>query len=637
MTPRPSWGVAFALKQGKSLSMLRNLKLAQQGLILVLLPVIFEVVFISLLGLQMNKTYLVLQEVDQSRQFGQSVEQLVQDIYQLAQIMDRVKEERTAFPEAVKIAFQKKLQDVDQGTTTLVETAPDEALRAKAENVSRPVRKATRIMTGVLKHFDRDDFLQVLLIIKSKKDFFSSTRDNLFEALNELLQAKSVQQTQYDGLVTQQAHAFQTLMGFVLVGGALHVMLALFLWLTFSRDTADSFRILMDNTRRLAVGQPLNPPIPGKGEIAHLDRVFQDMAQALDAARRKERAIIENAIDVICSFDDDGKFVQVSPASEHLLGFPPSEMLGKHFHDLIFTDDLRSTGEAIAEIRGGHGRGQFENRVKKKDGSLVDVLWGMQWSEAEQMMFCVAHDITERKEIERMKQEFVAMVSHDLRTPLTSIQGFLTLLETGMYGDLTPGGAENLSIAGANISRLIALINDLLDIEKMESGKLKMEMGSCALSEVFERSLGGVIGFAEQQQVKIDAAETDLVAFADRDRLVQVLINLVSNAIKFSPKGSTVRVEASTVDTFVEVRVIDCGRGVPSEYRDVIFERFQQVKTTDATKKGGSGLGLAICKAIVEGHSGSIGVDSEEGKGSTFWFRIPLQVSTVKVEQPLYL
>jgi PAS domain S-box-containing protein len=482
----------------------------------------------------------------------------------------------------------------------------------------------------VLDNFNRDDFLQVLMIIKSKKDFFASTRDNLFESLNELLEAKKEQQAQYDVLVNQQADAFQTLMAVVIVGGALHVMLAMFLWLTFSRDTADSFRILMDNTRRLAVGQPLNPPIPGKGEIAHLDRVFQDMAQALEAARRKERAIIENAIDVICSFDDNGRFVSLSPASEQLFGYKPEELLGKHLHDVIFVEDMKTTGESIESIRGSEGRGQFENRVKKKDGTLVDVLWAIQWSEAEEMMFCVAHDITERKNIERMKQEFVAMVSHDLRTPLTSIQGFLTLLETGMYGELNEGGAQNLSIAESNISRLIALINDLLDIEKMESGKLQMDLRECPLSEVFDRSVGGVVGFAEQQQIKLAMGDTNLVALADRDRLVQVLINLISNAIKFSPKDSLVRVEAVQIDDFVEVRVADKGRGVPPEYRDVIFERFQQVKSTDATKKGGSGLGLAICKAIVEGHGGTIGVISEEGKGSTFWFRVPLQGAVIQ-------
>lgn len=613
--------------------MLRNLTIAHQGLILVLLPVIFEVVFISLLALQMNKTYLVLQEVNQSRQFGQSVESVVQDIYQLTQIMDRVKEERTELPAGVQETVQRKLDDVERGTQTLIESAPNEALKAKSQDVAGPIIKATHIMRRVLEHFNRDDFMQVLMIIKSKRNFFASTRENLFDALNELLVAKRDEQERYNVLVEQQAQSFQTLMAVVLIGGALHVMLALFLWLTFSRDTADSFRVLMDNTRRLGLGQPLNPPLPGKGEIAHLDRVFQDMAQALDAARRKERAIIENAIDVICSFDEDGRFVQVSPASEQLFGYPHADLLGKRFDDLIFSDDLRLTGAAITEIREGEGRGQFENRVRRKDGSLVDVLWAIQWSEAERMMFCVAHDITERKEIERMKQEFVAMVSHDLRTPLTSIQGFLTLLQTGMYGSLNQNGEQNLAIADANISRLIALINDLLDIEKMESGKLKMDIRHCPLTDVFSRSIGAVIGFAEQQKVQLVAEDTTLVAYADSDRLVQVLVNLISNAIKFSPPQGTIRLQAVAVDDFIEVRVIDNGRGIPPEYREVIFERFQQVKTTDATRKGGSGLGLAICKAIVEGHGGKIGVESEEGKGSTFWFHVPLQGATIKQQQ----
>lgn len=615
--------------------MLRNLKIAHQGLILVLLPVIFEIVFISLLGLQMHKTYIVLQDVNQSRQFGETVETLVQDIYQLVQMMDRVKDERVSLPQGVLEAVNNKLKQIDAGTEYLVVTAPDEELKTKAHNVATPVRKATKILSRVLEHFSHDEFLEVLMILKSKKDYFASTRDNLFESLNELLAAKREQQQKYDILVNQQAQNLQTLMGIVLIGGVLHVMLALFLWLTFSRDTADSFRILMDNTARLAVGKPLNPPLPGKGEIAHLDRVFQDMAQALDAARRKERAIVENAIDVICSFDEDGKFTAVSPASQQLFGYPNTELIGKRFDELVLVDDMRSTGEAISEIKNGEGRGQFENRIKRKDGTVFDVLWAIQWSEAEQLMFCVAHDITERKEIERMKQEFVAMVSHDLRTPLTSIQGFLTLLQTGMYGDLNDNGAHNLNIAEANTSRLISLINDLLDIEKMESGKLKMEMGKTEIADVFDRSIGAVIGFAEQQKVHLVADETSLVALADRDRLVQVVVNLISNAIKFSPKESVVRLQARQIDDFVEVRVVDKGRGVPTEFREAIFERFQQVQTTDATKKGGSGLGLAICKAIVEGHQGTIGVDSEEGKGSEFWFRVPLQPSLIETTPTL--
>ena len=189
------------------------------------------------------------------------------------------------------------------------------------------------------------------------------------------------------------------------------------------------------------------------------------------------------------------------------------------------------------------------------------------------------------------------MISHDLRTPLTSVQACLTLLTTGMYGELSEQGTENVQMAEGTVTRLISLINDLLDIEKMESGKLKMELTGCAIGSVFDRSLAAVVSFAQQQQVRLVMEHTDLHAIADGDRLVQVLVNLISNAIKFSPKESQVTVSAQDKEEVIVVRVSDQGRGIPPEFRQSIFERFQQVKASDAKVKGGSGLGLAICKS----------------------------------------
>lgn len=238
-------------------------------------------------------------------------------------------------------------------------------------------------------------------------------------------------------------------------------------------------------------------------------------------------------------------------------------------------------------------------------------------------MFAVAHDITVRKEIERVKQEFVAMVSHDLRTPLTSIQGFLALLDTGMYGDLNEYGRESRTLADDNVRRLIALINDLLDIEKLESGNLQMEIGQTSLAEVFTRSVNSVAGFASLHHVEIEVVPTTVSIMADPDRLVQVMVNLISNAVKFSPENGHVAVAVEDMEDWTRITVRDSGCGVPKQFHNAVFERFQQVSIADAKLKGGSGLGLAICKAIVEGHQGVIGVDSEEGEGSTFWFKIP--------------
>src|SRR5262249_52463223 len=157
-------------------------------------------------------------------------------------------------------------------------------------------------------------------------------------------------------------------------------------------------------------------------------------------------------------------------------------------------------------------------------GTVTHILWSAHWSEAEQSLFCVAHDISERKKLERMKQEFVAMISHDLRTPLTSVQGFLAMLLKGIYGDLNETGTQRSGAAERNVSRLISLINDLLDIEKLESGTLDIHCSEINLSDVVSRSLDAVRVFAEQHQVKLESISTDIDVYADGDRLVQVLV-----------------------------------------------------------------------------------------------------------------
>jgi PAS domain S-box-containing protein len=421
----------------------------------------------------------------------------------------------------------------------------------------------------------------------------------------------------------QQARARDRVQMILWFGLACNVALAIGMGLFFVRGITGRLDVLVSNANQLARGAPLAPPLPGADEISHLDHVFHDMAKALEEAARKERAMIENARDMICSIDADGLFVKVSPASEQMLGYPPAELIGHHFSELVCPDDVKATGQIIRDIISGQPDVPIENRVTCKDGSIIHVLWSVHWSQSERALFCVVHDITERKKLERMKQEFVAMISHDLRTPLTSVRGFLSMLEKGVYGQLNDVGGQRTTAAERNVARLISLINDLLDIEKLESGTLDINPEVMDLSDVVARTVDAVKVYAEQHNVKLKADRMPYEIFADGDRLVQVLVNLVSNAVKFSPPESTVEIAAGEVGDYLEVKVIDQGRGVPEKFRQTIFDRFRQVEAADATKKGGTGLGLAICKAIVEQHGGTIGVDSEEGKGSTFWFRIP--------------
>lgn len=241
----------------------------------------------------------------------------------------------------------------------------------------------------------------------------------------------------------------------------------------------------------------------------------------------------------------------------------------------------------------------------------------------------VFRDITHRHEVDRMKDEFVSVVSHELRTPLTSIRGSLGLLAGGATGELPAAGRRMVEIAVENTDRLIRLINDILDIERIESGAVALQQARCAVADLVTESLRVVVPVAKAAGVQIGLAKIEGVVWADADRIVQTLTNLVSNAIKFSPPGGCVTLGAAKVGDHVEFSVADEGRGVPAEKLEAIFGRFQQVDASDSRQKGGTGLGLAISRSIVEQHGGRIWAESTPGQGSTFRFTLPAVVEPV--------
>jgi signal transduction histidine kinase len=222
----------------------------------------------------------------------------------------------------------------------------------------------------------------------------------------------------------------------------------------------------------------------------------------------------------------------------------------------------------------------------------------------------------------RQKQEFVDMISHDLRTPLSAVQAALGVLASGTWGQLTDKAQQKVLNAEDNIRRSISLINNLLDFEKMQSGKLEVKLKEQPLAPVLDICADSVSQLAEKKDIRLNVPHTDAVVKADNERLSQVVVNFLGNAVKFSPAGSEITITVVNKAPFVEVRVTDNGPGIPLDHQKLVFERFHQAPGDDSAKKQGTGLGLAICKMIIEAHGGEIGVDSEPGKGSTFWFRV---------------
>jgi PAS domain S-box-containing protein len=375
------------------------------------------------------------------------------------------------------------------------------------------------------------------------------------------------------------------------------------------------------NSERLAQKQVLLPEMPGSDEIAQLDSVFHRMAETLVEAARKERAVVDNAADVICSIDPQNRFAACNPAACKIWGFSENELLERNVLDIVDPDSAEETGAGFSKARRENSTSVFENRILTKDAQPIDMLWSVYWSEAEQRMFCVAHDISEQKRAERLRKEVLDMVTHDLRSPLASIDLSIDMLQQGYKGTISDQASGELEKIKRNSSRMMRLVNDLLDMEKLKEGKLKLVSKDVNLQVIVENAFDVVLPAANQRRIKLLEENTDIEIFADGVRVGQILINLLSNALKFSPENSVVKVAAESRENEIVVKVIDNGPGMTAEQAGRLFQRFSQL---EAHLQQGSGLGLAICKALVDLHGGSIGVESEKGKGSTFWFSLPL-------------
>jgi signal transduction histidine kinase len=299
------------------------------------------------------------------------------------------------------------------------------------------------------------------------------------------------------------------------IGIAFNIILSALLAVFFSKSITTRLNVLMENARRFAAGDALKHPVTGNDEIATLDRVFHGMAEQLSQTAMR-------------------------------------------------------------------------------------------------------------------KQEFVSMITHDLRTPLTSMTTVLSTLTENAEERHDEADQKRLGIVQRSVDSLIKLVNDLLDIDRLESGHLPLEIEHINVRECMDRAVDSVRYYAQQHEVKLVVTATDVALDADARRLEQVMVNLLSNAIKFSTKGNAVSLDAKSDTESLTISVKDEGRGIPSAYLDQVFDRFSQVEAQDSVIKGGSGLGLAICKALIELHHGTIGVESIEGQGSRFWFRIPLQQQNIQ-------
>lgn len=479
-----------------------DLNLGQKAVILVAVPLVFEIIFVGILVGLLRQSEAETFKERHARAMVAESNSLLKNFMDGGILIH-------LYVSTKKDSFLQRQQEIceeipQQFRSLKIMAADSPRTKESVERLENACRKGLELMTAA-KLLKGEDAAAMNWV--GSNDELATTTEQLISGLRGFVkEQEQAEQVDSNAEANARLAVMQWLAGGVLFNCILVVLIAIY----FHKDIMSRLIILVENTRRLGQGKPLQDRVSGKDEIALLDSVFHDVVDALDEASKR-------------------------------------------------------------------------------------------------------------------KQELMSMVTHDLRTPLTSIRSTMTLLNEGVLGELPPRAAKKVGAAENSANRLIALINDLLDIEKLEAGKMQIVLSNAALASIFESSLNSVSAFADDAGVRIECSENEYVVEADPDRIIQVLVNLLSNAVKFSPKDAVVELKADKVDDqFIEIKVIDHGRGIPEAFQSKVFERFQQVNPGDATEKKGTGLGLPICKAIVEAHGGAIGVKSKVGEGSTFFFRLQM-------------
>ncbi|HEY0802852.1 MAG TPA: ATP-binding protein [Steroidobacteraceae bacterium] len=377
----------------------------------------------------------------------------------------------------------------------------------------------------------------------------------------------------------------------------------------------------------------LNVILPVIARALDIKRLRRENAALREQVESEDRAsaVMAHAAIGMALVDATGRWLKVNAAMCDTLGFTELELLAMDWRSITHPEDLEADAELLRQMLAGTiRRYQIEKRYRHKVGhfiwALLSVSLVFKPDGSVEYFVSQIQDISSRKEMDRIKREFISTMSHELRTPLTSIRGSLGLVASGVVGTLPEEVARFVQIASQNTDRLARLVNDILDVQMIEAGTMTLELASHALAPLVERAVAENREDAQHRRVRlvIPLPLPQIEARVDALRIVQVLGNLLSNATKFSPAEGVVEIEMTVNGGSVRLSVTDHGPGISTSFQHRIFRQFSQADSSDCRPNGGTGLGLAIAKALVEGMGGRIGYKTDIGIGTTFFFELPV-------------
>ncbi|MBX9691777.1 MAG: PAS domain-containing protein, partial [Cyanobacteria bacterium] len=463
-------------------------------------------------------------------------------------------------------------------------------IRANVSDLDRAVRKDPVVSKSVKKlvsagHELDQRFTDATLLLANKsltlpeaerlyqhKLALSSVTRELVDGAGQLAELARSQETRSRSIERKQRQLVRTS---VVASAVFNVVLCIGLLYLFALEFRDRLATVVENTRRFSDDRELLAPLDGKDEVAELDRFFHEMAVQVRSARQRETALVDNAADVICSLDSEGVIQARNPAGAERIG----DIKGVRLADFVDKEMVEDFQSALARCH-EHGLPvTLDMKMNWVNGESQWCTWSITRVSEPLTYFLVSTDLTDRKELERVRKEFYAMITHDMRTPLQAALLSMNMLSDGLIGEPVSDGVRHVSYrACRSLSSITHLIDDLLDIEKLESGEYELDAERVELNLLVDDAIESVGSLIETKRIAIDRKLEDATVCADKRRIFQVATNLISNAIKFTPEAGKITVSCNQHDGFTEVRVKDSGPGIAPENHTVIFKRFRQLR-----------------------------------------------------------
>ncbi|MBX9690591.1 MAG: PAS domain-containing sensor histidine kinase [Candidatus Obscuribacterales bacterium] len=356
--------------------------------------------------------------------------------------------------------------------------------------------------------------------------------------------------------------------------------------------------------------------------VTGLEGRMLEVEESVQELLQRERAIADFSKTVNICFDNEMMIEAVSLSSFAQWGYYQHELLGQNLERIIFREDYQRFKDALR-----HGSFEHYARIRKSDNSIMDISWFIEWSESLQKYFATCEDISDRMNLERARNDYIAQLTHDMRSPLSGVSMSLELISENVFGEVPEKMMQSIETSRQSLSRVLQLINDILEAEKLRHSKQSLAIQSLDLGLHCKQAIEEIRPLAMEKKVRLSLAiqAENVIVRADKKLLMRVFANLLSNAISFSGENDEVKLVLQVASDIAVVQIMDNGPGIHRDYHQVIFERFGAPKLSASQERQSTGIGLSFCRDIVVAQGGLIGLESEPGKGSTFWFTIPLE------------